>query len=81
MSRLQFRRGGYRYESGSEGIVIPVHIVAREQILKISAVVDTGAEFCLFDHGVAEALDIDVESGVPLRLRTLAGNFVAYGHT
>ena len=71
MTRLQFRRGGNRYDSGSAGIVIPVHIVTRDQILKISAVVDTGAEFCVFDHAVAESLDIDVESGIPLRLKTL----------
>ena len=34
----------------------------------------------MFDHGVADSLGIDVESGIPLRLRTLAGSFTAYGH-
>ena len=33
----------------------------------------------MFDHGVADSLGIDVESGIPLRLRTLAGSFTAYG--
>ena len=79
MARLQFLRAADRYDSGSEGIVIPIRIVARGQTLQISAILDTGSEFCMFDHGVADSLGIDVESGIPLRLRTLAGSFTAYG--
>ena len=79
MDRLQFLRAADRYDSGSEGIVIPIRIVARGQTLQISAILDTGSEFCMFDHGVADSLGIDVESGIPLRLRTLAGSFTAYG--
>jgi predicted aspartyl protease len=42
--------------------------------------VDTGAEYCLFDRGIADALGIDVESGMPLSLATVNGEFEAYGH-
>jgi hypothetical protein len=74
---LQFHRRGEIYESGIEGTVIPLYIVARGQTLKITAILDTGSQFCMFDHGVAESLEIDLELGIPLRVRTLASYFQA----
>lgn len=45
------------------------------------ASVDTGAAFCIFNRGIAESLNIDVESGDAMRLSTAIGLFTAYGHT
>lgn len=42
--------------------------------------VDTGAEFCLFQRDYADELGLDIESGRAIRLSTLTGSFVAYGH-
>ena len=39
-----------------------------------------GAEYCVFAREHAENLGLDIESGHPLRLSTLTGNTVAYGH-
>lgn len=45
-----------------------------------SAKVDTGAEFCLFERGVADALEVDVENGYRQTFSTLGGDIVAYAH-
>ena len=70
----------HQYRSTSEGIVIAIEIAQRDRSLELSAVLDTGSEYCLFDRRVAESLGIDVESGVPLKLCTMAGSFAAFGH-
>ena len=80
MSRLQFRRDGVGYKTIADGIEIPVEIVFSGEPLKISAILDTGAEYCMFGRKIAESFGIAVESGMPLRLRTLTGTLTAYGH-
>jgi len=45
-----------------------------------TARVDTGAEVCLFQRAVGEALEIPIESGAEKRLETLTGVLTAYGH-
>ncbi|MFN7923251.1 MAG: retropepsin-like aspartic protease [Bryobacteraceae bacterium] len=47
---------------------------------RLTAKVDTGAEFCLFSRAHAETLGIVVESGLLCELRTVNGSFRAYGH-
>ena len=42
--------------------------------------VDTGAAFCVFGAEVAEALGLDLASGVRKRFRTAKSGFEAYGH-
>lgn len=44
------------------------------------AKVDTGSDVCLFERGVAEFLEIDVESGYAKKFSTLTGDLIAYGH-
>ena len=79
MSRLHFQQG-HSYRSTEDGIMIPVEIVWMDRQVQLFAVLDTGAEFCIFDRRLAESMGIDVESGLPIKLRTLAGTFTAYGH-
>ena len=41
---------------------------------------DTGASFCIFQRLHAETVGIAVESGVPMRISTVTGAFLAYAH-
>ncbi len=44
------------------------------------AKIDTGAQSCLFERGVADDLEIDVESGFRENFSTLGGGIIAYAH-
>ena len=41
---------------------------------------DTGASFCVFGTEIAEALGLDLTSGIRKRFRTANSGFEAYGH-
>ncbi|HSE34230.1 MAG TPA: aspartyl protease family protein [Pyrinomonadaceae bacterium] len=68
------------YNYGTDAILVPVELQLADKIVRTDAYVDTGATFCVFKRELAAALDIDVESGNPLRLSTVTGSFEAYGH-
>jgi hypothetical protein len=68
------------YDYGTEAIIIPVELQLADKTVRADAYVDTGATFCVFKRELGAALDIDVESGTPLRLSTVTGSFDAYGH-
>lgn len=53
---------------------------AGPETVKLFANVDTGADYCLFERGFAEALLIEVERRTPSEFSTAAGEFRAYGH-
>jgi hypothetical protein len=63
-----------------EGIVIRVILRTLQNDVRLNAKIDTGAEYCVFAREHAENMGLDVESGHPLRLATLTGHTVAYGH-
>jgi predicted aspartyl protease len=48
--------------------------------LLLRAKVDTGSTFCVFQRHHADLLNIDIESGAQLRIRTATGSFTAYRH-
>lgn len=68
------------YDYGTEAIILPVELQLTDKTVRTDAYVDTGATFCVFKRELATALDIDVETGTPLRLSTVTGSFDAYGH-
>jgi hypothetical protein len=70
----------FRYPYREDGIVIPVTLKSGSLIRPAHAVVDCGASVCLFSREIGESLDLPIEQGQPLRLRTLAGNLDAFGH-
>lgn len=43
--------------------IIPVRITFRGNTLRYTALIDSGADFCIFDAEIAEYLGIDVRSG------------------
>ncbi len=79
MHQLTFDRG-HDYSSGDESITIAVDLRSGSNNVPIIASVDTGAAFCVFGAEVAEALGLDLVSGVRKRFRTANSGFEAYGH-
>jgi hypothetical protein len=68
------------YNYGSEAVVVPVELEFGGKSVRADAYIDTGATFCVFKRELATALDIEVESGTPLRFSSVTGGFDAYGH-
>lgn len=70
----------YQYESARGGIAIPTFLLVGHKTAECFAKIDTGSEFCLFQRGIADTLELDLESGTLLQMETLTGVFTAYGH-
>lgn len=79
MHRLEFRES-YCYASHEDVVAIPVVLRSGNFSVPVAAFVDTGASFCVFATSVAEALNIEVTSGIQSRFRTANSSFEAYGH-
>lgn len=69
-----------KYSSLAAGITIKTTVRFGELFINCDAKVDTGAEVCLFQRAVGEALEIPIENGSKKRLETLTGVLTAYGH-
>lgn len=70
----------YEYKTLESGIVVPVLLEHGNEKATVRTKVDTGSQFCIFERRHCERLDLDVESGTPLKMRTAAGNFDTFGH-
>jgi len=71
----------YEYRRSEVGIEIPIRMWLRpEHPVHLSAKVDTGAQFCVFERAYAEQLGIDVERGVLTPMHTATGPFNTFGH-
>jgi hypothetical protein len=68
------------YSSLASGISLETTLRFGELFINCDAKVDTGAEVCLFQRPIGEALEIPIEKGVNKRLETLTGVLTAYGH-
>ena len=79
MHQLEFT-GVHSYASDKEGITVPVELRSGEAVVRLAANVDTGANFCIFRSEIAEALGLDLRSGLHQRFRTANSNFEAFGH-
>jgi len=69
-----------RYNSLSAGINLETTLRFGDLYINCDAKVDTGAEVCLFQREIGEALDLPIEMGVKKRLETLTGVLTTYGH-
>lgn len=79
MYRLDFALA-HDYSESDGSILIPVVIRSGASQIPLAATLDTGAAFCLFGAEIAEALDLDLTSGIRKRFRTANSGFDAYGH-
>jgi len=70
----------YPYKPDKRGVSVPVSLISGTETVKLFASVDTGAEYCLFERGFAEALLIEPEQGTRLDFETVTGTFRAWGH-
>jgi predicted aspartyl protease len=70
----------YLYGREGEGISIPIYLRTGEQRIKLLAKIDTGATFCIFQRSRADALHLDLETGVRQIVRTANGEFETFGH-
>jgi hypothetical protein len=79
MYRLDFAQV-YDYSGEDESVMIPVVLQAGAKEVRVAASVDTGSSFCIFRTEIAEALSLDLTSGIRKRFRTANSSFDAYGH-
>ena len=79
MHSIEFQ-AQHDYISEPLGITVPIELGYGPNRAKLTAKVDTGAEFCLFQRGFGEALGIEVEAGERKELHTANSTFVAFGH-
>lgn len=71
----------FRYADDEEGITFEVLLSSDISLrFPVDAKLDTGSTFCVFQRRYAELLGLDVEAGMPQRIRTATGSFTAYGH-
>jgi hypothetical protein len=69
------------YEADAAQVVsVPVRLSANGVAVRLTAKLDTGADYCLFDREWADSLGIDIESGPNRTFRGLAGRFEAFEH-
>ena len=79
MYSLEFTRV-HDYSRDDESIVIPVVLRSGTNQIPVAASVDTGASFCVFGTEIAEALGLDLTSGISKRFRTANSGVEAFGH-
>jgi predicted aspartyl protease len=70
----------YQYDTLKTGITLPIILKSGEDLIEITAKLDTGASFCIFERQHGELLNLDIESGEPITIGTATGSFRAFGH-
>jgi len=62
--------------------VIPIKIFHNDKVLRYDALIDSGADFCIFDAEIGEYLGIDIQSGLKEMFGGIQelGNAFAYLH-
>jgi hypothetical protein len=68
------------YEQGQASITLSVRLAAGAVEVEDVAKLDTGSSYCVFQRELGEALGLVVDTGEPMRMRTTAGWFDAFGH-
>ena len=56
--------------------VIPIRLICNKQHQDVYALIDSGAEVCVFNSSIAKTLKIQVRKGKPLTLSGLVGGSV-----
>lgn len=71
----------HEYDPGQSGISVPIILALGERRAKVSAKLDTGSTFCVFEREIGEDLGLVIESGTAEWIATATGRFQAFGHT
>lgn len=75
--RLEF---DYLKKRGQAFPVIDVELSNAGKIIKLKALVDSGASFSVFRPEVAEFLGIEIKNGQPVYLTGIGGRILGYTH-
>ncbi|MBS1795005.1 MAG: hypothetical protein JSS81_14185 [Acidobacteria bacterium] len=70
----------HNYSLFEVGITVKAVLKNGDLSVDPDAKIDTGSTYCIFERYLGEGLDIDVESGTPLRIGTATGSFQVFGH-
>lgn len=69
------------YPNNRRGITLHVEITSGDITREVIAKLDPGAGVSLFSREIGEQLELDIESGIPLRLDSLSlGGIECFGH-
>ena len=71
----------YEYNTLEEGITIPAVLRLGDRTAYCDAKVDPGAQVCVFQREVGELLSLDIEGGHRIKLNSLGGSLIAFGHS
>jgi len=53
--------------------IIPIKIISGKLEINYAALIDSGADFCIFDGGIAEYLGLDIKRGIPMVFSGIQG--------
>jgi hypothetical protein len=67
------------FDNNQDGICLDVEIKYADSNTKITAKIDTGATYSIFERSFGEKLGLEIESGMRQRFGTVTGSFYAYG--
>ena len=67
-----------QYRNSVRRPIIPIHLRHGARELQYEALVDSGADICLFDWEVGEGLGIDIKSGIPCEVLGVSGAISMY---
>ena len=71
----------FKYKKYGPGIlrpVIPIEIKYKHLTVPYEVLVDSGADFCIFDAQIGKILDIDIEDGEKFDVRGITGKSEPY---
>jgi hypothetical protein len=68
------------YDPARVSIDVPVRLVLGKASADVVAKLYTGSSHCVFRRAIADALGLEVETGEPMRIGTVTGSFLTYGH-
>jgi hypothetical protein len=69
-----------QYNPGEAGVTVDVELHLLDRNVSVSAKVDTGSSYCIFERKHGEALGLSIENGLLQPISTVTGRFITYGH-
>ena len=65
----------------NKAITVPIVLTSdANRRISLTAGLDTGSTYCIFERRYADWLGLDLEAGIPERIATATGSFHCYGH-
>ena len=70
----------YNFNTLETGITVPIKLFSEAENVALAAKIDTGSTNCIFARKHGEEIGIEIENGLPKRIRTATGSFLTYEH-